>query len=123
MLKLGDLDSFLTEPKYGRKSEGCCEPDVYAYFRKTPFFIEVQKTVYSMKQMDEKLERYVRLYESGIIDKPFPHVLILSDQRYAIDEKYPFKVFQAESFTEFVVSLKSVPVSKPSERGVRIVVK
>lgn len=123
MLKLGDLDSFFTEPKYGRKSDGCCETDIYAYFRKTPFFIEVQKTVYSVKQMQEKLERYVLLYESGIIDKPFPHVLILSDQRYAIDENYPFKVFQSETFTEFVASLKSAPVSKPSERGVRIVVK
>ncbi|MFK9120729.1 hypothetical protein ACJEBK_28425 [Peribacillus frigoritolerans] len=122
MLKLGDLESFLTEPKYGRKSE-CCEPDIYACFRKTPFFIEVQKTVYSTKQMDEKLDRYVQLYESGLIDKPFPHVLILSDQRYAIDDNYPFKVFQSESFTGFLASLKSAPVSKPSERGVRIVVK
>lgn len=123
MLKLGDLESFLVEPKYGRKKDGCCEPDIYAHFRRTPFFIEVQKTVYSMKQMDEKLDRYVLLYESGIIDKPFPHVLILSDQRYAIDGDHPFKVFQSESFTEFVASLKSAPVSKPSERGVRIVVK
>lgn len=92
-------------------------------FERLRFFIEVQKTVYCVKQMQEKLERYVLLYESGIIDKPFPHVLILSDQRYAIDENYPFKVFQSETFTEFVASLKSAPVSKPSERGVRIVVK
>ncbi|MED4687397.1 hypothetical protein [Peribacillus frigoritolerans] len=123
MLKLGELESFLVEPKYGRKKDGCCEPDIYAHFRKTPFFIEVQKTVYSVKQMQEKLDRYVLLYESGITDKPFPHVLILSDQRYAIDENYPFKVFQSESFTEFLASLKSAPVSKPSESGVRIVVK
>ncbi|MGG0248033.1 hypothetical protein ABEY24_06535 [Peribacillus frigoritolerans] len=123
MLKLGELESFLVEPKYGKKKDGCCEPDIYAHFRRTPFFIEVQKTIYSVKQMQEKLDRYVLLYESGIIDKPFPHVLILSDQRYAIDGDYPFKVFQSESFTEFVASLKSAPVSKPSERGVRIVVK
>ncbi|WP_353751197.1 hypothetical protein [Peribacillus frigoritolerans] len=123
MLKLGDLESFLVEPKYGRKKDGCCEPDISARFRKTPFFIEVQKTVYSTKQMDEKLDRYVQLYESGFIEKPFPHVLILSNQRYAIDENYPFKVFQSESFTEFLASLKSAPVNKPSERGVRIVVK
>lgn len=123
MLKLGDLESFLVEPKYGRKKDGCSEPDIFAQFRRTPFFIEVQKTVYSTKQMDEKLERYVQLHESGIIEKPFPHVLILSDQRYAIDENYPFKVFQAESFTGFLASLKSAPVSKPIERGVRIVVK
>ncbi|KRF63375.1 hypothetical protein ASG99_04405 [Bacillus sp. Soil768D1] len=125
MLKLGELESFLVEPKYGRKKDGCCEPDIFAHFRRTPFFIEVQKTVYSMKQMDEKLERYCRLYESGAIAKPFPHVLILSDQRYAIDDNYAFKIFQAESFREFVASLKSeqAPVSKPRERGVRIVVK
>jgi hypothetical protein len=37
---------------------------------------------------------------------PFPHILILSDQRYAIDDEYPFNVFQAESFTQFVNDLK-----------------
>ncbi|MFE4430841.1 hypothetical protein ACFRH9_28365 [Peribacillus butanolivorans] len=125
MLKLGELESFLVEPKYGKKKDGCCEPDIAARFRKTDFFIEIQKTVYSARQMDEKLERYVLLYESGIVAKPFPHVLILSDQRYAIDDNYPFKVFQAESFTEFMSSLRSEPahVNKPSEGGVRIVVK
>ncbi|MEJ9228924.1 hypothetical protein LAV79_05385 [Peribacillus butanolivorans] len=125
MRKLGELESFLVEPKYGKKKDGCCEPDIYATFRKTPFFIEVQKTVYSVKQMGEKLDRYVQLYESGILAKPFPHVLILSDQRYAIDDKYPFKVFQSESFTEFMSSLRSkpAPVNRQSEGGVRIVVK
>ncbi|PJN90595.1 hypothetical protein [Bacillus sp. mrc49] len=123
MLKLGELESFLVEPKYGRKKDGCCEPDVAARFRHTNFFLEIQRTVYSTKQMDEKLERYVQLYESGLIDKPFPHVLILSYQRYAIDGDYPFKVFQAESFSGFLASLKKEPVSRPVEHGVRIVVK
>ncbi|MEY8731007.1 hypothetical protein AB9M92_01865 [Peribacillus frigoritolerans] len=124
MLKLGELESFLVEPKYGRKKDGCCEPDIHASFRRTPFFIEVQKTVYSTKQMDEKLDRYCQLYESGAIAKPFPHVLILSDQRYAIDDNYSFKVFQSESFTEFMSSLRSEPApSRPNEGGVRIVVK
>lgn len=56
--------------------------------------------------MNEKLERYVDLLNSGIMSSPFPHIIILSDQRYAIDKKYPFKLFQAESFTQFVNSLK-----------------
>ncbi|MCZ0871660.1 hypothetical protein [Peribacillus sp. AS_2] len=74
--------------------------------------------------MDEKLDRYCLLYENGVIDNPFPHVLILSDQRYAIDGNYPFKVFQSESFTEFMSSLRSEPApSRSSEGGVRIVVK
>lgn len=123
LLKLGDLESFLVEPKYGRKKDGCCEPDIYAYFRQTKFFVEVQKTVYSTAQMDEKLERYVKLYESGIIAKPFPHVLILSDQRYAIDGDYPFKVFQAESFTQFVWSLKGQHAEKIAPSGIKVMVK
>lgn len=103
--KLGSLTSFQVEPKYGKKGEGA-EPDIYCHFRNTPFFVEVQRTIYSEKLMNEKMERYIDLYNSDIISKPFPHVLILSDQRYAIDGEYPFKVFQAESFTQFVQSLK-----------------
>jgi hypothetical protein len=62
--------------------------------------------------MNEKLDRYVDLYNSGIMAHPFPHILILSDQRYAIDcsNQYPFKIFQAESFTQFVSQFKSNPV-------------
>jgi hypothetical protein len=102
--KLGHLETFLVEPKYG--SKGVAEPDIFCMFRKTGFFIEVQKTVYSEKQMSDKLARYVDLFNAGIMAKPFPHVLILSEQRYAIDGEYPFRVFQAESFTQFIQSLK-----------------
>jgi hypothetical protein len=101
---LGDLDTFLVEPKYMKK--GCAEPDIFCQYRKTNFFIEVQRTVYSDKLMNEKLERYVELFNSGILVPPYPHVLILSEQRYAIDGKYPFKLFQAETFTRFLNKLK-----------------
>ncbi|MGG3622835.1 hypothetical protein ABES25_04640 [Bacillus gobiensis] len=108
----GRLDTFLIEPKYGEK--GVVEPDIFCIYRKTPFFIELQRTVYSEKQMAEKLERYLALYQSGVIalepwQNPkrimFPHVLILSAQRYGI-RNYPYHVFQAASFTEFLRSLK-----------------
>ncbi|WP_231688062.1 hypothetical protein [Bacillus sp. FJAT-18017] len=103
---LGELGTFLVEPKYGRKGD-CAEPDIFCQYRNTSFFVEVQRTVYSEKLMNEKLKRYVALYGSGIIARdPFPHILILSDQRYALDGDYPFKVFQAESFTKFVNSLR-----------------
>lgn len=122
MRKLGALESFLVEPKYGRKSEAA-EPDIYAYFRKTPFFIEVQRTVYSANQMSAKLGRYVDLYKSDHIAKPFPHVLILSDQRYPIDADYPFKIFQAESFSAFMQSFKrkvAAPVKEAVGHGLKI---
>ncbi len=100
----GKIESFLVEPKYGKK--GGVEPDVYMYFRQTPFFIEVQNSLYSQKQMEEKLERYIDLFHSGYMAAPFPHVLILSEQRYALDSDYPFKVFQAGTFSHFINSMK-----------------
>ncbi|WJM62879.1 hypothetical protein QTN46_04380 [Bacillus amyloliquefaciens] len=105
------LESFLVEPKYGDK--GTVEPDIFALYRRTPFFIEVQRSVYSEKQMREKLDRYEAFFQSGIIalepwQNPerimFPHVLILSDTRYGLPS-FPFKVFQAPTFTAFIQSI------------------
>lgn len=104
LIKLGSINTFLVEPKYGKKGE-CAEPDIFTVYRNTPFFVEVQRTIYSEKQMNEKLDRFVDLFNSGIVN-PFPHVLILTEHRYAVDNLYPFKVFQSESFTQFVNSLR-----------------
>jgi hypothetical protein len=121
ILQIGKLETFLVEPKYGCK--GVAEPDIFCIFRKTPFFIEVQKTLYSEKQMNEKLERYVDLYNSGVLEnepwqgekKVKPHLLIISDQLYAVESKdYPFKVFQAQTFSDFCRSLKG-ETEKPKE--------
>lgn len=111
------LESFMVEPKYGDK--GTVEPDIFALYRRTPFFIEVQRSIYSEKQMREKLDRYEAFFQSGIIaleawQNPerimFPHVLILSDTRYGLPS-FPFKVFQAPTFTAFVQS-----ITKPKEK-------
>lgn len=107
MQKIGDLGSFLVEPKYLKK--GCAEPDIYLQHKGRPFFVEVQRSIYSEKQMQEKLDRYIDLYNSGIMAKPFPHILILSETRYAIDSsiQWPFKIFQAQSFSDFQEQLKN----------------
>ncbi|MGG3803463.1 hypothetical protein [Metabacillus fastidiosus] len=114
----GKVDTFLVEPKYG--SKGTAEPDIFCIFRRTPFFIEVQKSIYSERQMSDKLDRYADLFHSGVIaseswqpaeKKVFPHVLILSEQRYALRTDYPFKVIQAPSFTQLLMSLKQTPAS------------
>jgi hypothetical protein len=126
ILRHGEVEIFLVEPKYGQK--GMVEPDIFCMFvskyGKTPFFIEVQKTIYSEKTMQEKLKRYATLYESGIIrnepwqtEKPvFPYVLVLSDTRYALDGDYPFRIFQAPSFTQFMQSLKSQDERRPETK-------
>lgn len=111
----GVVETFLVEPKYG--SKGTAEPDIFLKFRETSFFIEVQKSIYSEKQMKEKMDRYVDFHSSAIMSDPFPHVLILGEQRYALDGDYPFKIFQAENFTQFINSLKkkSQPVIKQTQ--------
>jgi hypothetical protein len=118
MRKLGAVESFIVEPKYGAK--GTVEPDIFAVFRKTPFFIEVQKTVYSERQMNEKLARYIDLYES----QPFRHILIITEQQYALSREYPFRIFQAPSVTEFMQSLQPKPkpnnIARPD--GIKIVI-
>jgi hypothetical protein len=125
ILRHGDVETFLVEPKYGQK--GMIEPDIFCMFvseyGKSPFFIEVQNSVYSENTMREKLKRYVALYESGIIhrepwqdSKPvFPYVLILTESRYALDESYPFRVLQAQSFSQFLHILQNRSKPKSQE--------
>lgn len=130
MMKQERVSTFLVEPKYGKK--GTVEPDIFCLYRRTPFFIEVQNSVYSEKQMAEKLNRYEELFHSSILhneswqikEKPiFPHVLILSEQRYAVDH-YPFKVFQSNSFTQFVNSLKRPAApGAPKTPGIKMIIK
>ncbi|OIK11962.1 hypothetical protein BIV60_17050 [Bacillus sp. MUM 116] len=122
LMQLGNLGTFLVEPKYGKKGE-CAEPDIFCQYRKTNFFVEVQRTLYSEKQMNEKLDRYIDSFNSGKMEAPFPHVLIISDQRYAIDGDYPFKIFQAESFTQFVSSLKMHEDTVKTEKSEGIKIK
>jgi hypothetical protein len=141
MRQYGEIITFQVEPKYGAK--GNAEPDVFCIFRKhnmsgrTPFFIEVQNTLYSQKTMKTKLDRYLKLYESGVIakepwqpaDKPpvFPIILIISEHRYAIDNDYPFRVIQAQSFGQFLQSLKPAqskqvpqPIQQKHTGGIKI---
>jgi hypothetical protein len=120
MLKHGAFTMFLVEPKYGPK--GMAEPDIFCIYRNTPFFIEVQNSYFNEKQINEKLDRYEELYNSGIVQneawqlegtKIFPTVLILSEQRYSIEQNYPFRILQAPSFTHLLQSLKPKTESKP----------
>lgn len=127
---LGEITQFNVEPKYGAK--GTVEPDIFCIALKTPFFIEVQRILYSEKVMKEKLQRYENLFSSGIIQNEpwqpkdrepvFPYVLILSQHRYAIDSDYPFRVFQAESFEQFLSSIrqKQQPTVKSNNGSIKI---
>lgn len=86
--------SFVVEPKYGK---GYMEPDSFMIWRKAPFFIEIQRSVYSDKVMQEKIKRYEEYYLSNewqqepwqpANKKVFPTVLMMTDTRYTIDSPY-----------------------------------
>lgn len=110
MRKYGVIESFEVEPKLGPK--GTAEPDIRAIFRKTNFFIEVQRTQYTSKQMSAKLQRYAELHRL----KPFPHILIVSDVSYEVCDDLPYKVFQSRSFDAFMKSL----VPKSAEKSISL---
>lgn len=79
------------EPKY---KKGEVEPDLFCVFKKSPFFIEIQLTVYSEKVMNEKIERYENLYNSNLWrnfewqqegKEVFPVIVIITDSYYDIE--------------------------------------
>lgn len=99
------IDSFLIEPKY---KKGLAEPDILVTIKGRPFFIEVQRNLYSQKVMDQKMKRYEALKYSGEFEQ-FPYIIMVSDTRYEI--KPDLKVFQVTSINEFIENVKR-PVSK-----------
>lgn len=106
--------TFTVEPKYVK---GLAEPDAFFIWRKTPFFLECQRSFYSQKQIDAKFRRYKALYDSGIVFKEawqptnrkvFPYILVLSEVRWLVNGEFPFKVVQAQSFRQFAESVRPV---------------
>ena len=97
---------FEVEPKYGK---GNPEPDVFMIWKRTPFYVEIQRSVYSHKVMTDKMKRYERYWASEewkneswqpADKKIFPLVWILSDTVYNID--VPFRVYQTKTVEEML---------------------
>ncbi|MEB8649385.1 replication-relaxation family protein [Bacillus cereus] len=98
---------FKVEPKYGK---GYMEPDIFTIWRQSPFFIEVQNSVYSKKMMQEKLNRYEFYFHSlewqqepwqPKKSKYFPSLLVITDSQYDISSSN-FRIFQAKSIRDFM---------------------
>jgi Replication-relaxation len=106
--KLGHVAEFEIEFKPGKK--GSIEPDLFMIWNNAPFFVEIQRNVYSKKVIDTKMERYRDYFDSEewkelpwqrSDKKFFPYILIITDHKYHIN-KPPLKVFEASSMTDFV---------------------
>lgn len=101
---------FKVEPKYGKEF---MEPDAFTIWRRSPFFIEVQKSVYSKKVMQDKINRYELYFHSQEWhneswqpkeSKYFPSILIITEKYYNISS-CSLRIFQASSISNFLNSL------------------
>ncbi|EHL68116.1 TPA: replication-relaxation family protein [Bacillus cereus] len=101
---------FKVEPKYGKEF---MEPDAFTIWRRSPFFIEVQKSVYSKKVMQDKINRYELYFHSQEWhneswqpkeSKFFPSILIITEKYYNISS-FSLRIFQASSISNFLNSL------------------
>lgn len=52
---------FRVEPRFGADF---MQPDIFMIWNKTPFFVEIQKSIYSAGVMAEKFNRYLHYYQS-----------------------------------------------------------
>ncbi|MDN4877102.1 replication-relaxation family protein [Bacillus cereus] len=101
---------FKVEPKYGKEF---MEPDAFTIWRRSPFFIEVQRSVYSKKVMQDKINRYELYFHSQEWhneswqpkeSKYFPSILIITEKYYNISS-FSLRIFQASSISNFLNSL------------------
>lgn len=93
---------FEVEPKLNAK--GTIEPDALMVWRGAPVFLEIQRSRYTKKQMNEKFDLYQQYYDGGAWKelsyqpadrKIFPHVVMLTDHVYNVGDR-PFRVFQVK---------------------------
>ncbi|MCM3736499.1 replication-relaxation family protein [Bacillus cytotoxicus] len=108
MKKYDEPTHVLIEPKFAEK--GTIEPDAFCIFKRTPFFIEIQRSVYSEKVMKEKIGRYEAFYHSEVWKefewqktdkKVFPIILFITDTRYNIETDV-LRIVQAPNITDLV---------------------
>ncbi|MDA2074209.1 replication-relaxation family protein [Bacillus cereus] len=118
MKKYDEPTHVLVEPKFGEK--GTIEPDLFCIFKRTPFFIEIQRNVYSEKVMKEKIGRYETFYYSEawkdfewqLKDKKvFPIILFITDTRYNIETNV-LRIVQSPNVTDLVHLFEVKPSPK-----------
>lgn len=87
---------FVVEPKYGKDY---MEPDIFMIWKKGPFFVEIQRSIYSEKVMKEKIERYEKYWYSEKWkgekwqpqqEKFFPDTILITSHKYKINSKLNF---------------------------------
>ena len=94
---------FEVEPKLTAK--GGVEPDVYCVWKGRGIFIEIQRSRYTAKVMQLKINRYQDYYlsrEWKALRETFPLIWIISDQPYTKIETDTLRVVQSRSVQDYM---------------------
>jgi hypothetical protein len=78
------------EVEFKPLAKGGIEPDVFMKWKGFAFCVEMQRNIYSKKQMENKKELYLNYKDSDewkIHSKRFPAIWILTDKIYDVDFK------------------------------------
>lgn len=106
---------FYVEPKF---KKGLAEPDILTVINGTSFFIEIQRSVYSQRVMDEKMKKYGALYQSDEFET-FPFIIMISDTKYEINVD-EINVFQVQTINDFMRNLGKKQQVKSYEKEIKI---
>lgn len=111
--------SFIVEPKYGKEF---MEPDAFMIWKRAPFFVEIQRSIYSKKVMNDKIHRYETYFMSNewkqepwqpTNKKVFPAVILITDTRYNI-QSTKIKFHQVANISELIKQAQQVNEIKVS---------
>ncbi|MBH0156007.1 replication-relaxation family protein [Fictibacillus sp. 5RED26] len=99
------------EPKLAEKST--IEPDIFMIWLGSPLFVEIQRSIYSAKVMQQKINRYKTYFESEEWmkaswqkdKKVFPYIWIITDYKYKLDDVSPLQIFQTKDVDEFMKTI------------------
>ena len=110
--KIAKPSTFEVEWKTGEK--GSIEPDIFMIWNGAPFFVEIQRSLFTKKAINEKYERYAKFYYSETWKeetwqpsnkKYFPYVWLLTDHIYTLPTS-PVRVFQTKTIDDFLKIMK-----------------
>ncbi|MDF2605882.1 MAG: hypothetical protein K0S34_72 [Bacillales bacterium] len=86
-------ETFTVEPKYGKDY---MEPDIFMIWKRGPFFVEIQRSIYSERVMKDKITRYENYFYSEkwqleqwqpTGNKYFPTIILITNHKYKIDSQ------------------------------------
>lgn len=113
---------FTVEPKY---KKGFMEPDAFMIWKQAPFFVEIQRSVYSKKVMMEKYNRYLSYYMSDewkqaewqpTNKKVFPKVLLISDTEYNLPDHQEVRFIQLKSIHQLLMIEQQKNIQPPAPK-------